>query len=217
MTEPALIGTDEVPLTPGLTPLQMWHSALSDLFDRFETTKPTRASNQRRVCLLNHADRLIRDCADSIWLSPDGERSEVPDRQTIGSHSDPTGDTAVNERRIDLNRAIHALVYDGRRSRMWADCLHTLNTNLTRNQLHPIQYNSLGHDQRRDLLGRWRGERHMMLEYCHRAPDRMAQLANVDPRRVVAMARQLHRANQHFEQKLRNAQTSFTRYHGDTT
>ena len=73
------------------------------------------------VDLLNRAQGLIEDTATLIWEKPGSDRPEIADRVSIGVHSDPTGDTVVDARRIQLAEAVHAITHDRRRLHLVAE------------------------------------------------------------------------------------------------
>lgn len=204
-----------VPVTPTRSPVDEWTVERDRLSYPPGHVEQTRGRTVGFVPLLVHADRLVTDTEDSIWMSPDGDRTEIPDRQPIGSHTDPTGETAIDPRREQLKSAIELLVYDPVRRRKYADLLQDLNDTLIAHRLAPVHYPSLNYNPRPgNLLTEWKGQHATLTEYAHNAADHINLLAQYNEKAVRTHARNLHTANDRFNATLSAAATAYRRYHG---
>lgn len=165
------------------------------------------AEAKELVDVLHHASQLIDETRSAIWEAPTGERAEIPGRVIVGEISDPTGDTAVDDRRIGLRSAVQGLIYDQRRLARTNALLELANQTLAGHNLKPAPRHRRPHQN--DTARYWYTPRsHLLASIIH--IDQAA--TGLNERDLNRIAHQLHHLNRHIEQRTRRAAIQFNKY-----
>lgn len=221
MTE--LLDPTPAEVTPQpLTPVERWKRERDHLFNPTppgpppKTRREREQRNQQPKPLLLHADELIRETADAIWLRPESDRVEIADRVSVGVYSDPTGDTVIDERRRHLREAVQRLIIDPWRSERWRTLLAATNSAFRDAGMPTAPF--VPQSFPTSETGLWLAERNMMAGYCSVSVEgRMETLGQLNPKALARLAESFDNVNNHFQQRVGNVATTFAHYSGDHT